>query len=69
MLIGLRFKRDNERAAMEKTSKENLNPISISLNYSLYDNFNDWENLTYHNEMIYCTFHLQDHMAQQQILI
>ena len=60
-LISLRFNRDAYREAMKD--------VTSAVKCPMYHECSSWENLTYHNEMIYCTFHLQDHMAHQHVLI
>jgi len=68
MLVSLRFKREAQRATMEKIYEENLDLPSSYLNDSVYTNCNAWENIIYYNEMMYCKLHLHDHVIQQVVL-
>lgn len=61
MIVKLRYNRDSYREAMKL--------INSTIKCPVYHECSGWENLTYHNEMIYCTVHLQDHIAHQRVLM
>jgi hypothetical protein len=48
---------------------ETMKLINSTVKCPMYHDCSSWDNLTYHNEMIYCTFHLQDHIAHQRVLM
>ena len=61
MIVKLRSNRDDYHEAMKTANR--------AVKCPMYHECSGWENLTYHNEMIYCTLHLRDHMVHQQVLM
>lgn len=65
-IISLRYKNKRE-AQMEKPHIVDVSVISPVNDSMPYTNCNDWENVIYYNEMIYCKLHLHDHIIQQVV--